>query len=175
MLSELAISTATDVVTYAVNEAIDQRMGDGSMDYDKLVTLEKTETGEISALVTNMSRINSLQSAIVNDVIKRLSDTESTTVYIPLGSVLGGTLLSGSGPNIKAKIVSVTSVRADFKNEFSDAGINQTRHQIMLNVSVTVGVLVPGCETQEQTVKVAVCIAETVIVGSVPDNYAYLG
>jgi hypothetical protein len=45
----------------------------------------------------------------------------------------------------------------------------------MLNVSVTVGVLVPGCETQEETVEVAVCIAETVIVGSVPDNYAYLG
>ncbi len=174
-LAELALNTATDLVTYAVNETVEEKMDDGSLNYSSLVTLEKNSSGEITALVTNMSKINSVQAGIVNDVIEKLSDMDRTTVYIPLGSIIGGSIFSGSGPELRARIVSVSSVNAEFSNEFSDAGINQTRHRIMLEVSVVVGVMVPGYELDDETVSVEVCIAETVIVGDVPDNYAYLG
>ena len=69
------------------------------------------------------------------------------------------------------KLKAVTNVSARFENDFSAAGINQTRHQIRLNVSVQVLVVIPGRELTAP-VNTTVVIAETVIVGKVPELYA---
>lgn len=173
LLVQLTVAKATDIVTEATNKTIADKLADGSLDYDQLVSLEKDSDGNITALVTKMARINTLQAEITNGVIEELSDKQATVVDIPLGNVIGGTVLSGRGPNIPVKILSATSVSAEFQNEFSSAGINQTRHQIMLDVYVTIDIIVPGYETTE-TVNAEVAVAETIIVGKVPSTYADL-
>ena len=85
--------------------------------------------------------------------------------------LIGGTVFSGRGPGIPVRIVSVSNVTADFTNEFSSAGINQTRHQIILNIKVDIDMLIPG-GTLQDTVTTSMVIAETVIVGTVPGTYA---
>ena len=67
---------------------------------------------------------------------------------------------------------SVGSTTASFRNTFSAAGINQTRHQILLDVHVNVSILLPGFRTSTK-VSNEISVAETVIVGSVPENYTY--
>lgn len=171
IMVELALATATDDITIAVNETVAGIMRDGEMDYESLVKLEKDAGGGITALLTNVSNINLLQAEITNAVVERFADTDITRVYIPIGSLIGGALFSGRGPRMPVDILSITNVTTSFKNEFTSAGINQTRHQIILVVDVTLGVLLPG-EAGEDHVITEVSIAETVIVGSVPGAYA---
>jgi len=79
-------------------------------------------------------------------------------------------LFSGAGPRLPVKIMSVSTSDAEFRNEFSEAGINQSLQQIMMDVTISMTVLTPmGTETV--TASSEVVIAETVIVGSVPDSY----
>ena len=91
---------------------------------------------------------------------------------IPVGSLTGSALLAGRGPRIKVRMESVGSSSARFENEFTSAGINQTNHRIVLHIDVSVAILLPGFTTATQ-VSNAVTVAETVIVGTVPDTYTY--
>jgi sporulation protein YunB len=171
IVTQTAIYTVTDVVTELVNDIIMDKIQSGMLDYDNLVTVEKDSSGNISALITNMANANLLQSMITNEVIQKISDNFTADMRIPLGNIIGGTLFYGRGPLIPVKLKSVTNVSAIFENEFSSAGINQTRHQIKLKISVDVMVLIPGQELVD-TVQTGMVIAETVVVGSVPENYA---
>ena len=62
------------------------------------------------------------------------------------------------------------SVNASFASEFTSAGINQTRHRILINTSVYISVMLPTGSAGTEVISEAV-IAETVIVGDVPDSY----
>ena len=70
------------------------------------------------------------------------------------------------------RVLSVGTPSAAFENTLTDAGINQTKHQIVLHVEVVVSILMPGYTTST-TVESSLAVAETVIVGSVPETYTY--
>ncbi len=174
MVIDIALASATDEITLAVNDIVSAMMSQGELDYSNLVTLEKDEQGNITALITNVSVINTVQSELTNRIVEHFFATDITPVSIPLGSLIGGAILSGRGPRVTFDILSVTNVATDFRHEFSSAGINQTRHQIMMDVEVTFGILLNRYRDYD-TVLTEVSIAETVIVGKVPDTYASFG
>ena len=72
------------------------------------------------------------------------------------------------------KILSIRNSDASFSSNFTQAGINQTLHQLNMSVSVDVTVLVLG-QTTEFTVSSQVVVAETIIVGQVPDTFLQTG
>ena len=82
--------------------------------------------------------------------------------------------LAGRGPDIPIEILSIRNSDASFTSHFSEAGINQTLQQINMHVSVDVTVLVLG-QTDSFTVTSQVIVAETIIVGDVPDTYLKTG
>lgn len=169
LTSQMALSDATDLVTLAVNETIHQTMTAGGYDYNYFVTLEHDNSGDITAIVTNMMRINALTSQILKDVVAA-ADSGALDIRVPLGTLMGNDLLQGRGPMVPVKITMLTSSRIDFKNELISAGINQTKHQIILVVTVDIDILVPWDILSTQVVS-DVLIAETVIVGKVPETY----
>jgi len=171
---ELAIADATDIITITVNDVVQQAMRSGGMDYSDLVTLEKDRDGNITALITNMSKINTVQAEMSNAVVQRFGESDLTEIGIPLGNLFGTAILSGRGPRVKIRMLSVTNVSTEFRHEFSSAGINQTRHQILMDIHVGLGVLFAG-RKETDDVTVTVNIAETVIIGGVPNTYADLG
>jgi len=173
VITQMAVAKAYDIVTVAINEAINEKLNDGTLSYGQLITLEKDENGSITALVTDMASVNRLQAEIVTEVISRVSEMGSTDLSIPLGNIIGGNLLSGRGPGIPIRIISLTNSSAEFSNEFISAGINQTRHQILLEITVYVNILVPGYTTTTE-VTTQVIVAETIIVGDVPNSYLNL-
>lgn len=166
---QIALSDATDMITEAVNRVIGEKMKEGQYDYDYFVTLQRDGEGRITAISANMARINALSSDILQTVIDTTNSGE-LDLEIPLGNLLNSNLLLGRGPDVPVKIIMLTSSRADFRNELSDAGINQTRHQIILEVKVDIDVLMPWDVRSTQVIS-EVIIAETIIVGSVPDTY----
>lgn len=170
MVTEMAIADATDIMRDAANAAIVEIMASGEYDYSELVTLEKGENGNIAALITNMKKINVLQTEVASKVLDNIEALDDIVVNIPLGNITGIAVLSGRGPIIKVKLLAISSVNTSFSNAFTSAGINQTRHQILMNVDIDVGIILPA-GTSSETVSIEVVVAETVIVGEVPKTY----
>ena len=166
---EMALSNVSDVITYAVNDTVGRRLEEENFGYDDFVSLEQNESGEVTALTTNMARVNALSSAVLKDVVTA-TERGQLDVQVPLGNLLGSTFLLGRGPLINVRIVPLTSSHIELRNELTAAGINQARHQIILEVDVDVSVLIPW-NTASTQVSCPVLIAETVIVGSVPQTY----
>ena len=156
------------------NEAIEEQLENGQIDYDNIVFLEKDVNGNITALKTNIAEINRLKTQILSVVDTMLLDLDINEVGLPLGSLILPELFSGTGPKLPVKVMSISSSDADFRNIFAEAGINQTSHQIMMDVYITMTILTPvGAESVEATS--AVVVAETVIVGNVPQSYVNVG
>ena len=166
---QIAVSDACDIMTLQVNAAITQLLQDGDYDADWFVRFEKNETGEVSAISSNMTHINALSADLLERVVG-LTENRMLTVSIPAGNLTGFSLLMGRGPGIPVEIQVLTSSHVEFRNNIVTAGINQTKHQISLLVIVDIDVLVPwGSESAQ--VCTELLIADTVIVGQVPDTY----
>ena len=171
---QVARVTVDQHASRVINDAITRRISEEEVSYGNLVFFEKDLQGRITALETNIVAINRLKVGITEDVLAELEKTDTSRLSIPLGNLLGSDFLSGRGPGIGFRIVPLGTVETSFSNEFTAAGINQTRHQIMINLTIDISVLLPGY-TDSTQVTTQVCIAETVIVGEVPDRYFSAG
>ena len=167
--SQIAVSDASDIVTVQINNAIADIMAEQDYSGDYFVSFEKSSTGEVTAISSNMARINALSAKILPQVV---GATENRTIEIgiPMGNLTGISLLMGRGPNIPVQIVVLTSSRVEFNNSIVTAGINQTKHQINLEVIVDIDILVPW-GTENAQVVTEILIADTIVVGQVPDTY----
>lgn len=172
ILESLATTRVSNTVNRIVSEAVDEAIESGNISYSDLITFEKDNEGRITAIYSNMAAFNRLQSKILDIILARIDQVSSRELSIPVGSLTGSVLLAGRGPSVSVRMESVGSSSAWFENEFTSAGINQTKHQIVLNIDVAVSILLPGFSTVT-AVSNAVTVAETVIVGSVPDTYTY--
>ena len=164
-----AIMISNDVTEY-LNDAVAIMVEDGEFRYGDLVTIERNSEGDVAVLTTNMARINLLQTEIASYVMEKLSDQMKTSIKIPFGNLVGGTIMSGRGPNIPVRILSVSNFYTDFSNDFTEAGINQTRHRIIIDFEVEIDMLIPG-GTVRENIDASVVVAETVIVGDVPNTF----
>ena len=172
IMNSMATARISNLINNAVAEAVTETIETGKYDYTDLISFEKDHEGKITALTSNMVQCNHLQIEVSENVMKKVGSVSSSELAIPLGSLTGIALLAGRGPNIFVKLLSVGSPTTTFENKFTDAGINQTKHQIVLNITVAVRILMPGYTTST-AVESSLAVAETVIVGFVPDTYTY--
>lgn len=170
-LAETQIKNATSDL---INDAIDKQIDNQNIQYDRMVYFEKDLEGRITALKTNMSEVNRLKTDILNLINNEILALDTSDIGIPIGSLLVPELLSGRGPVIPVQIIAIRNSDASFTSTFVEAGINQTLQQLNLVVCVDVSVLVLG-RTNNFTVSSQVVVAETVIVGQVPDTYLQTG
>lgn len=170
-LAETQLRNATSDL---INDAIDKQIETGTIEYDRIVYFEKDLDGKITALKTNMSEVNRLKTAILNIINDEILALDTSDIGIPLGSLFLPEFFSGRGAAIPVQILSIRNSDGAFESYFSEAGINQTLHQLTMDVSVDVSVLVLG-KTNSFTVNSQVVVAETIIVGSVPDTFFQTG
>jgi sporulation protein YunB len=138
------------------------------------VFFEKDLDGRITALKTNMSEVNRLKTDILNIINDEILALDHSDIGIPLGSLFFPEILSGKGPAIPVQILTTRNSEASFFSDFTEAGINQTLQKLYMQVSVDVSILVLG-KIDTFTVTSQVVIAETVIVGQVPDMFLQTG
>ncbi len=165
----MALSNATDLITMTINDIVLQTMSDPQLTYDYFVTLERDNEGRITAIITNMVQVNTLSAELLSALAKA-ADQGGLDLAIPLGDLMGISFLLGRGPRVPVKITLLTSSHADFHNELISVGINQTKHQVMLSLVVDADVLLPW-EVLSTQVGSNILLAETMIVGRVPDTY----
>lgn len=138
--------------------------------YQDLAVVLKDDSGKIQMVKLNIVPVNQIISDVAIAIQQELNNTKSTEFGIRLGSATGLRLLSGSGPYIKVKMSTIGNVETALKSEFKTAGINQTLHQIYLNISCEVSILTPFCSTTEK-INNQILIAESIIVGDIPSSY----
>ena len=174
VIRDLAETQVKNTTSDLTNDAIAKQIDEGIIQYDRIVYFEKDLDARITALKTNMSEVNRLKTDILNLINDEILALDTSDIGIPLGSLFLPELFSGKGPSIPVRILSIRNSDASFASSFSQAGINQTLHQLTMVVSVDVAVLVLG-QTSSFTVNSEVVVAETVIVGDVPSTFLQTG
>lgn len=170
IVDELAKTQVRNRTSDLINDAIAAQIASDNIAYDRIIFFEKDLNGKITALKTNMSEVNRLKTDILNIINDEILDLDVHDIGVPLGSVIFPELLSGKGPVIPVRVISISNSDAQFLSHFSEAGINQTLQQLTMSVSVDVTVLVMN-RTETLTVSSEVVVAETIIVGAVPETF----
>lgn len=163
ILEETKLLLNTSVTTY-ISDAIAECSKEG------LVTLEKNADGELTAICINSAQLNKIQADVTKKVFEKLSVDEKMDVKVPIGCLFPSTLLYGRGPSFRVRVLSVSNLHADLRNEFESTGINQTLHRVLLDFTVGLDILLPTGK-EHDTVSVTMAIAETVIIGDTPQIY----
>ena len=173
-IRDLAETQVMNATSDLINDAIDKQMENGNIQYVRIVYFEKDLNGRITALKTNMSEVNRLKTSILNLINDEILALDTSELGIPVGSLILPEFLSGKGPAIPVRILTIRNSDASFHSDFTEAGINQTLQQLTMEISVDVAVLILG-RTDSFTVSSQVVVAETIIVGQVPETFLHTG
>lgn len=169
----LSQTTARSLAIQTLNEAASELLGMG-VEYGDLITVTTNAQGQVCLIQANTPEMNRLAARAALLAQEKLTAMGQKTVLVPLGSAIGSTLLAGAGPNITVQILPVGSVQAAFSTDFSTAGINQTRHRISLVLTANVQIVIPtGAKNVQASTQMA--MAESIIVGRVPDSFTDVG
>ena len=161
------------VTMSAVNNAVIEVMST-SVSYSDLMRVEKDSNGDVALFETNSVLVNQLARDTAQKTRQNLQKNKDMTISLPIGQLTGIAFFSNLGPQIKIKITPYESVNCTFLSEFEQAGINQTRHKIFLNVVADMRVILP---TSDQTITTCaeVLVCESLLVGKVPQVYLSMG
>lgn len=170
IVRDLARTQVMNQSSDLINDAITEQIALENVEYDRIIYFEKDLQGKITALKTNISEINKLKTDVLNIINDEILSMDTHDIGIPLGSIILPELFSGKGPYIPVRVISISNSDAQFSSHFSEAGINQTLHQLNMEVSVDVTILVLS-QTETFHISSPVVVAETVIVGAVPDTF----
>ena len=174
VIRNLAETQVKNTASDLINDAIATQIAQGTIQYDRIVYFEKDLDGRITALKTNIGEINRLKTDVLNIINDEVLAADESSLGIPLGSLFFSEFFAGKGPRMPIRILAIRNSEADFYSQFTEAGINQTLHQLNMEVFLDVTVLVLGA-TSDFTISSHMVVAETVIVGAVPDTFLKTG
>ena len=139
-------------------------------EYRDFISLTFKDGGEVAAMTTNMVLLLALQNDVCQEIFSAYASLTSLSLSVPFLWLIGIDFLSLDGPSAKIKVAPTRFLHTYCTSEFEAAGINQTRHRIIFHVEGTFSLLFPQGK-ENVTVLESYCIAETLIVGKVPDAY----
>lgn len=173
IVKQIALARVTYLAGKVINDAINEQIELDYNQFEDLITFHKTSDGLITAYTPNYGKINLLKVNITDNVLGRINQLDTTVLNIPIGNIINGEILSGVGPRIPVKLLPIATAETKFATAFTSAGINQTRHQILVEVTVYISVVLPGMRAASEVTS-QVSVAETIIIGNVPNTYTYL-
>lgn len=173
VVEDLTANEARARAVQVISAAVEESLAGQDQPAASMVDIQYKETGEIASLSTDMAEMNSLKASLLADVQEELGESVHIDLGVPIGTLLGGGLLHGRGPEVPLRITLSGNIEADFESEFTSAGINQTQHIVNLRIRTTIYTFLAGKQGSAE-VETTVPVAETVIVGEVPQMMASL-
>lgn len=161
---------ARNVATSTINNTVREEFG-SKISYDNIMDMRLDKDGNLVMIQANTVELNRIGSQISLAIQDRIKDIGVKNVKIPLGVITQNDLFASYGPKISFKMKPVGSVNTSYRSEFQAQGINQTRHIIYVDITTSIQVIIP---LASNSIKVTtnIPIAESIIVGKVPDTYA---
>ncbi len=157
-----------------LNQILLKEIEELELDYSMFAKINYNSSGEITSIESDTVSINKFKASFALSITKALGEINQFKFYIKLGTLIGPEFLTERGPKIYFKVLSSEYVQTEIVSRFEEAGINQTAHKILLDVSVNICCYFPGYTTSV-TVQSELSLAETVIIGTVPSFYAPSG
>lgn len=155
--------------TNMINTSVMDSLGESNI-YDEIMNITYNQEGEITSVTANASAINRLKSSLAVDILNSIDQFGSEGFTVPLGNLTDIILLSGIGPHIPFKIVPYGTVQVDFRSAFTEAGVNQTRHEVYIDITADMRAI-SAVSRISGTVSTSVMAAQTVIVGQTPQLF----
>lgn len=158
-----------------IDDAINERLVElgNDADYGNLVKLSYTSDGKVASIESNTKLINRIKNDMLTEINDRLMKGETENVDLTVGTLSGIPLFHGSGPTVRMEVEPKGYADAVFISEFTDAGLNQTLHRMIMRTTVSVTAFIPMYSV-ETKVSGDFLIAETVIVGNVPESFTHV-
>ena len=169
ILSQVAAEQIHLAVVRLINEAVYDQLGNG-VTYQQLINVSTDQDGRVTLMQPDTVKITRLVTSIARDLEEKLGAMKRSDIDIPLGMLTGNVLLADKGPNLTLALLPLGSVNVNIHDEFSEAGINQTKHSIVLDIVVDMGILLPFQTTFTDVID-SLPIVESVIVGPIPETY----
>lgn len=171
LVKHLVYNELENCATSALDSAVLDVLEDENIEYSQLINVSTDEEGRVKALETNTLEANRLKSRLSNEIVENIKNDKKATVKLPAGAFTGVVLLSELGPGIPVTLSYGGSINSTISSEFLSAGLNQTIHRIYLHIDADVSLTNPIID-YDCKIKTDYLIAETVIVGGVPQFYA---
>lgn len=173
-IKEVAKNKAVLMSQKALNDAVEEEMQTTDISYNSLVHTEYGDDGNVKALQVDTAKLNLLKANITKRAIEKIEAYQNEYIQVPIGILLDSDLLIGVGPKLRIDLSVSGNVLSDIKSSFQKSGINQTHHCINLHFDFSVYAIIPGYNTSVN-IDSSITVAETVIVGEVPDNFTEIG
>lgn len=173
MIESMNAYECHETVARIINDAVLSELEQSGAEYSKLVNLQTNADGEVTAVESNVMNINRLKTNIAERVERELERLSAVEIRIPVGTLMGIQLFHGKGFTVGMTVEPMGYATTSIISEFTEAGINQTLHRIIIEINADVESQIPGYETRVP-VKTSIVAAETVIVGRVPDAYTHV-
>lgn len=180
ILAEIRISNVRkELINYAAKNAasaaatagIENSLETDKPRYAELITLSRDKNGNVVSATTDAYSLNKIGNNIGDKIDSHINQMKSYVLKIPVSVLFNEQLINGIGPKMPLIFVMTGITTTDFDHEFTSAGVNQTHHRIMLNITVNAYVIHSGNVTVVPY-KTNVCIAESIVVGITPQTFA---
>ena len=166
---DLAKAYGADAVISSINGSVSEFFDEEGVGYSDLVRLRFSPSGAVTAIEYNAEAINRIKIKCGERISKDLSKLRAAKVRVPLGSLFGDLSLSGRGPGITVKLSAKAVPDVELISKLDSAGVNQTRHEILMRVTADVSIYLPP-RTENFSVSQDYVLAQTVIAGDVPQG-----
>ena len=153
-----------------INECVADYLQENNIAYTDLITVSLNDKKEVTTIGTNTIAINKLKADVTNAIATELKDSRGEKVRVSLGNLFDSYILDYIGIEFQVKLTDYGFIETDITSSFKSAGINQTLHRINLKIKVDVNINV-GTLYQTETVETEILLAETVMLGNVPEMY----
>ena len=170
ILRKMTAVQAAYIANIAIDRAAAEVLSEEDISYSDLVRINSLSDGTVSSMSANIREMNRFKTNISKAIQQKLLDFCEREIAIPIGTLTGIDLFSGRGPSVRMKIQLYGNVTSNLRSKFEGAGINQTRHQIICDVKVSVSAIIPGCSSYTE-VENSFTVSETVLLGRVPESF----
>lgn len=167
-ITEIAKSRANNLVQQTVNETVLEIIK--NEEYSGFVEIIRDSENKITGIETNTVKINNFKATFLNEIAKKFKEIGVEKYHISLFSFLNNPFLSETSPFITIRVNPLSVINAEFVNKFVSVGVNQTKHEIDLKCTVDIIIVIPAISIKHSVTSV-LPIAQTVIVGQVPQSY----
>lgn len=170
IIFDMAQQYASYAVYDLINDAVSELIKETDFDYNRFAKLTYNDSGYVTSVGYDYAQANYLSLSCSKLLVNKLSKLKAAKISVPLGSTLPDLNTQGRGLKIKLKITQASVPDIHIVSTFEECGINQTRHEIRLIISIDAGLYIAPqkCDfncTQEYI------LAQTIIVGEIPSGY----
>lgn len=173
IIKDYSKTTSHNIANKIVNNAIFDNLIKNNIKYDDLVKVSLKDK-KVASIELNSILLNILKAQISDSINKSMGSMSTQSVDVYLGTLLGINMFLNKGPKLSFYIKPYGDVQVKFKHSFISAGINQTKHQVIMEVDIVMMSYISLFKTTT-TFNTNFVMAETIIVGEVPDSYTYVG